>query len=117
GQTKLLQLFAVELENHRLRLVEEAHLDTKILIGGVGVLEELRFRRNVGRKERAIGDIAFDLVRVRRPAPRRAAIFTAKPYQWADTGAAFMAHDVVGIILIKRLAVGIDETGQPKPCT
>ena len=61
-QPELLQRLLIELERHRLRRVEEAHAHREVLIGLVGVLEELRFQRNVRGEERAVLDVALQLV-------------------------------------------------------
>jgi hypothetical protein len=41
----------MKLEGHRLRRrIEKAHAHREILIGAIGVLEELRFQRNMRRE-------------------------------------------------------------------
>jgi hypothetical protein len=59
----------MKLEGHRLRRIEKAHAHREILIGAIGVLEELRFQRNMRREKRTVVDVALELITIDRPAP------------------------------------------------
>ena len=67
-QAEFLQRLDVELNSDRLGRIEEAHIDSELLIGGIVMLEIQCLIRNVLHPERTVIDIVFQLVCIGRAA-------------------------------------------------
>src|SRR5690606_34437286 len=111
-EAEFLQRLLIELERHRLWSVEEGQADCEILIGLVGVLEELGLHRDGHGEEGAVLDIALQLIWICSAPPHPVAFQTAEPCQRPNARPALMAHDIVGIVLVKRSAQAVGEARQ-----
>ena len=114
GGAEAGERFAIELEGVVLGRVGEADLHGEIGPGGVPGLEIGGLLGNLRRPESAVFDVARDLVGIGRAAAVAAAV-AAPARERADAGAALVAGHVVGVVAIKRRALGIDHAGELQP--
>ena len=115
-QAELLQLLAVQLQDDRLGLLDEAHGARVLQIRSIGMLVEARFGYQLALPETAVLDVALQLLGVGLAATRLAAIGAAPARKRSDPGPAFVMHQVVGVAVRKfRRPIRIDHARQGEP--
>jgi hypothetical protein len=106
---------ASELKDRRGRGRQKSHVDREVEIRAVRHLVIFLLRHQFVMPESPIGDVALQLIRVRRASAELVAVLAAPARERADAGRAFVAHHVVGIIAILRLPGFVHHAGQTQP--